>query len=374
MNTPLNLALLLAFALPAFAKETAPKPAPERPIDLVICLDTSGSMEGLLESAKQKLWDIVNELTKAQPKPHLRVGLYAYGTPDYGASAGWVRKLHDLSDDLDSVYAKLSPLKTNGGDEYVARVVRDATLDQPWSPDRSALKIIVVAGNEPATQDPTHKTADVCRDAIARGIVVNTIYCGPASSPEADGWRDAARIADGQFASIDQQNGTVVINTPFDKKLAELGADLNGTYLAYGRAAGEGMARQAAADRMSLAASAPAAAARAVAKSGGNYRNAGWDLVDASKEKDFRLESIRDEDLPEAMRAQTPREREAHLKQAAAKRAELQKQVAEIDAKRQAWIRDEMKRSSNKGDQSFDAAVRQAVRDQARQKGFAFAE
>lgn len=375
MNTPPNLAaLLLALALPAFAKEAAPAPPAERPIDLVICLDTSGSMEGLLESAKQKIWDIVNELAKAQPKPRLRVGLYAYGTPDYGAEGGYVRKLQDLSDDLDAVYAKLTPLRTNGGDEYVARVVRDATNDQPWSADKGALKIIVVAGNEPATQDPKFATPEVCKEAIRRGIVVNAIYCGPSSNPEAEGWRDAARVAEGQFASIDQQNGTVVIHTPFDKKLAELSADMNATYLAYGGNAREGIARQEAADRMSLAVSAPAAAARAVAKSGANYRNSSWDLVDAAKDRDFKLEAVREEELPEAMQKQTPKERAEYLRAMSEKRAEMQKQVAEIEAKRQAWIREEMRKKANKGDQSFDAAVRQAIRSLAEKKGFAFSE
>lgn len=375
MKIPKNLAaLLLALALPAFAREAAPVKPAERPIDLVICLDTSGSMEGLLESAKQKIWDIVNELAKAQPKPRLRVGLYAYGTPEYGAESGYVRKLQDLSDDLDSVYAKLTPLKTNGGDEFVARVVRDATNDQPWSADKGALKIIVVAGNEPATQDPKFATPEVCKEAIRRGIVVNTIYCGPASNPEAEGWRDAARVADGQFASIDQQNGTVVIHTPFDKKLAELSADMNSTYLAYGARAKEGLARQEAADHASLAVSAPAAAARAVSKSSSLYANSRWDLVDASKDQDFKLESLREEELPEAMKKQTPKERADYLRGMTEKRAEMQKQVAELDAKRQAWIREEMKKSTGKGDSSFDAAVRQAIRSQAEKKGFAFAE
>lgn len=375
MKTPTTLtAFLLALALPAFARDAAPLKPAERPIDLVICLDTSGSMEGLIESAKQKIWDIVNELAKAQPKPHLRVGLYAYGTPAYGADAGYVRKLQDLSDDLDAVYAKLTPLRTNGGDEYVARVLRDATNDQPWSADKGALKIIVVAGNEPATQDPMFATPEVCKEAIRRGIVVNTIYCGASSSPEAEGWRDAARVADGQFASIDQQNGTVVIHTPFDKKLAELSSDMNATYLAFGSGAKEGLLRQLAADSSSLAVSAPAAAARAVAKSGVNYRNAGWDLVDAAKDKDFRLESIREEELPAQMQKQTPKERAEFLRATAEKRAEMQKQVTELDAKRQAWLREAMKKGANKGDQSFDAAVRQAIRSQAEKKGFAFTQ
>ncbi|MHC4652135.1 MAG: hypothetical protein ACYTES_14940 [Planctomycetota bacterium] len=43
-----------------------------RTVDLAICLDTSGSMSGLINAARQKLWAIVNELALAEPTPKLR--------------------------------------------------------------------------------------------------------------------------------------------------------------------------------------------------------------------------------------------------------------------------------------------------------------
>jgi hypothetical protein len=243
-----TIAMMMMAISVSMMNATAMDLAKTQPIDIVICLDTSGSMSGLIDAAKQKLWDIVNELAKAQPKPHLRVGLYAYGTPNHGAESGYVQKLVDLTDDLDAVYAKLAPLGTDGGEEYVARVVRAAVREQSWSTDRRALKIIGVAGNEPATQDPQFTTAEICREAISRGIIVNAIYCGAATNPEAEGWREVARAADGQFASIDHQNGTIVINTPFDQKLAALSGELNKTYVSFGARAAEGEALQFAVD------------------------------------------------------------------------------------------------------------------------------
>ena len=38
-------------------------------IDVAFCLDTTGSMSGLIEGAKQKIWTIVNTVNGAQPKP-----------------------------------------------------------------------------------------------------------------------------------------------------------------------------------------------------------------------------------------------------------------------------------------------------------------
>jgi hypothetical protein len=346
--------------------------AEERPIDIVICLDTSGSMQGLIESAKQKLWDIVNELGRAKPKPHLRVGLYVYGTPGYGAETGFVKKLVDLTDDLDTVYAKLTPLTTDGGDEYVARVVRTAVLEQPWSKDRQALKIIVVAGNEEAMQDPKFKSLDIAKEAITAGIIVNTIYCGVPTDGIAPSWRDVARAADGQFASIDQNNGTVVVSTPFDQKLADLSGAINKTYVAFGRYAQEGTVNQLAMDSAAFAASPAAAASRAAAKAGGQYRNARWDLVDARQEKDFDLAKVKAEELPAEMQKMSETERKTFLDDKDKERAGLQKQIDEVNQQRQQFIAEQMKLSGKSTDKAFDAAMLNAIRQQAQQKSFSF--
>src|SRR5262249_30796231 len=126
-------AALLAAALALLAALPGPAPAAAgkgKPIDVVICLDVSNSMDGLISSAQMKLWDIVTDLGKANPAPDLRVGLYSYGHTSYDRQAGWVRKELDLTTDLDAVYQNLNGLTTNGGDEYVARVCRDALEQQ----------------------------------------------------------------------------------------------------------------------------------------------------------------------------------------------------------------------------------------------------
>ncbi len=354
----------LALAATAFAEE--------RPIDLVICLDTSGSMQGLIEAAKQKLWDIVNELGRAKPKPHLRVGLYVYGTPGYGAETGYVKKLIDLTDDLDSVYAQLTPLRTDGGEEYVARVTRASVVEQPWSKEKDALKIIVVAGNETATQDPQFPVLDIAKQAITAGIIVNTIYCGSPTDGIAPGWRGVAQAADGQFASIDQNNGTVVIATPFDQKLTELSGAINSTYVAYGVRAGEGRDNQLRMDTAPLAASPSASAGRAAAKASGQYRNYHWDLVDAREQKEFNLAKVKEEELPAAMQKMTLEQRQTHLDEKSKARADLQKQITELNQQRQQFIAEEMTKGGQSTDKAFDAAMLDAIRAQAVKKQFRF--
>src|SRR5215468_9340915 len=173
------VALAVGVALPLRADEAKPadaKPvdvkAPEgKPNDLVICLDVSGSMDGLIASAKIQLWNVVNELARIKPTPNLRVGVYAYGATRFDPKKGWVNKEIDLTEDLDEVYKVLNSLKTGGGEEYVARVTKTAIEEQKWSTDKDALKIIFVCGNEPVDQDKAVALDDVSAMAKKAGIV-----------------------------------------------------------------------------------------------------------------------------------------------------------------------------------------------------------
>lgn len=366
--------LLPAMWLAAEDRETAskaPAKAAARPVDLVVCLDTSNSMDGLIDSAKVKLWAIVNELATARPQPALRVALYQYGNDGLEKENGWVQRVCDLTDDLDTVYGKLFALKTNGGTEYVARVVRAASGELKWSGDRNALKMIFVAGNEPATQDTKYGLQDICKEAITKGIIVNTIFCGPIDEGRKTGWADAAAWADGQYASIDQDRGTVTVQTPYDKKLSELGANLNKTYVAYGVGGKAGAANQAAQD-VNAATTAPAAAERAVAKSTGLYRNAGWDLVDAVKEQKADLSTLKDEELPDEMKKMTPEQRKAYVEEQGKKRGEIQTEIRKLAAQRDAYVKEQMAKQGLNDGKAFDAALRAAVRQQAEKKGFEF--
>ena len=160
-----------------------------RAIDLVICLDISGSMNGLINAARQNLWSIVNDMATLKPQPELRVALLTYGSPQYGAESGFVSIQAELTTDLDLVSQKLFALTTNGGAEYVARVVKRSIDDLKWSADPQALKLIFVAGNEPATQDPMFDAMQMATAAIGQGILVNTIFCGNPGQADAAGWR-----------------------------------------------------------------------------------------------------------------------------------------------------------------------------------------
>jgi hypothetical protein len=342
-------------------------------VDLVLCLDTSNSMDGLIDSAKRKLWAVVNDLAKLDPAPNLRVALYSYGNDTYDPKKGWVRKDLDLTTDLDEVYKQLYALRTKGGTEYVARVTRDALADLKWSEDKDGLRILFVCGNEPATQDPEVRLESVASQAKSKGVVINTIYCGPASHPEAVQWKEFAMIAGGKYANIDQDRAKseASIKTPYDDDIRKLGTQINSTYCWYGPKGEAAKANQTAQDGNAGKESGAVATERGITKASKLYCNAEADLIDRMlTDKEFDLKKIKDEELPEELKKLKPDEREAHLKKKAAERAEIQKKVAELTGKRAKFIEEERKKEpKSAADQAFDDALKAMLKEQAATKG-----
>ncbi len=363
-------ALACLIALPAWAAEEPVKAEKRKKIDLVIALDTSNSMDGLIGSAKARLWDVVNELARAKPTPELRVALLTYGNDSYPATGGYVRVDSAFTKDLDELYTKLNGVTTNGGSEYVARVTKVAMDDLKWDDSQSTLKILFVAGNEAADQDPQFKVNEIAKAAISKGIVVNTIFCGSAGDSVAAGWSAVAKMSDGKFAVIDQDAGVKVASAPQDQKLAELSRKLNDTYIAYGSAGRKKAEAQKASDEAASAMGAGVAASRAQAKSGKLYDASEWDIVDAKEKKDFDVKNAPAEALPEPMQKMSGEEREEFVAKKAKDRAKIQAEIDKLSKERQTYLEKEQAKAG-KSD-GLDAALKDAIRTQAEKKGFTF--
>ena len=367
----------LAFVYSAFAKSmTPPKPEPAKKpvVQIAVLLDTSGSMQGLIEQAKGQLWKIVNEFLKAKQDgqtPEVQVALYEYGKSSLSRESGWVRQIVPLSTDLDKISEELFALKTNGGEEYCGWVIKDAVEKLAWSDDPKVYRAILIAGNEPFTQGPVNY-ADACKAAIAKGIIVNTIHCGSLEEGVRGKWQDGAMLADGKYLVIDHNRAVVHIEAPQDMEIAKLSADLNKTYLAFGAGGQVAYERQARQDAnaSSLAPASGAAVQRAVAKSSANYQNAGWDLVDAAKAKDFKLSEVKKEQLPAEMQKMTESERKEFVEKKAKERAEVQGKIQTLNAEREKYVAAQMKLQA--GTNTLDAVVIGAVREQAGRRAFKF--
>lgn len=367
-----TLALLCLAATAAQAKETV---RPHK-IQLAILLDTSGSMSGLIEQAKTQLWTIVNEFatTKKDGRiPDFEVALYEYGKSSIPASEGYLRMILPLTTDLDKVSEELFALRTNGGEEYCGKVIQSATGALAWSASDEDLKVIFIAGNEPFTQgDVNFRKA--CPAAVARGIVVNTIFCGPYDKGVSTHWKDGALLADGKYMNINHNARAVHIDSPQDKEIARLGAELNATYVAYGSAGKICGDRQAEQDRNALSTSFHSAVQRVISKSSAQYRNAGWDLVDAVREGNLKIEEVKAEALPENMRKMTVAERKAYVETRARERKEIQDRIKKLNSERRKHVAAERKNLAESGENTLDAAIIKVVRAQAVKKNFTFSE
>ncbi len=330
-------------------------------------------MDGLINQAKSQLWKIVNEFNHARQDdemPEVQVALFEYGNNDLSAQAGWIRKVSDFTTDLDLISEKLFALKTNGGEEYCGWVIKDALEQLEWSSSSRAYKAIFIAGNEPFTQGPVDYT-DPCKSSRARGIIVNTIHCGDERTGVDTMWRDGARLGDGKYLVIDQDRAVAYVEAPQDVEIAKLSSDLNGTYLAYGRAGASGSTRQEMQDRnAATVASSGALVERSVAKASANYNNGSWDLVDASKNKDFKLGELKEVELPAAMQALPPAERKEFIEQKSQERAELQAKINKLNAEREKFIAAKMKQAGTTN--TLDGVVINTVHEQAQTRGFMF--
>lgn len=370
-------AILLAAAMlvaPTRGQDQPARPQPKaQDIDLVLCLDISGSMEHLIDSAKQKLWDIVNDLAKVKPTPNLRVALYSYGATHYDSAKGWVKKDLDFVDDLDLVFKKLFEYRTNGGEEYVARVCRDAIQDLKWSTAKDSLKILFVCGNEPATQDPLVKLPDVAALAKKQGILINPIYCGGADDNDGRGWREFALMTGGRYANIDaSKNVRVVVATPFDKDIAALADKVNATFVPVGKKElrDAKAADQQAQTENSKKLGASNLAARVVTQNSALYKNDSWCLVDKLRlDPKLDITKIPEAELCEELRKLTPPQRVEYVKNKLKERETIQKQVNELNAKREAYLRTEMQKQASDPTRGLDRALRETLKTQAKAKG-----
>jgi hypothetical protein len=369
-------ALLIVGTVVAAAAARADDAAPRRNVDLVLALDVSGSMSGLIESAKQRLWDVTNELAQARPVPNLRVALLTYGSPAYGSQSGYVKIDLPFTSDLDAVNERLFAFRTNGGDEYVARVIHTSLEALQWSDESDALKMIFVAGNESAEQDPRITVEHAVDAAAARGVVVNAIYCGPDGDGIASTWQRVAYGTNGVYAYIDQNRAAVaLVATPLDEALAELSNELNATYVPFGGQGQQGRQRLLEQDRNASSMSPQAAASRAVTKAGALYR-VDWDLVEAVNDG-TTLADVAVEDLPAEMQSMSAPERAQYVAAKAEQRAALESEIAAISAERRDYLEKErLQRAASEPPEAraegLDAALVRGIREAAESKGFAF--
>ncbi|MCH2045797.1 MAG: VWA domain-containing protein [Saprospiraceae bacterium] len=368
---------LLITASPTLKEHQQEETPPAHRIQVALLLDTSGSMDGLIEQTKSQLWKMVNELATAQKGgkvPNIEIALYEFGKDTHAATDGYMKQITPLTTDLDLVSEKLFELTTNGGSEYCGWTIQDATNKLEWSKRKGDLKIIIIAGNEEFTQGDVNYI-DACKGAVDQYIIVNTIFCGDCDLGVKHKWKDGADKGKGKYICINQENKVVHIETPFDDEILKLNESLNGTYIAYGSKGRALQERQKSQDSNAKGFGNSNMAERTISKSKKMYKNDSWDLVDAEEADDKILDRIKEEELPEEMQKMTEKERKEYISKKSEERKKIQAEINEISIKRKEFItqkRKEMAEEAGGKDNTLDAVMLKAVREQAVSRNFSF--
>ncbi|MBX7113106.1 MAG: VWA domain-containing protein [Myxococcaceae bacterium] len=383
MKRIFTAACMFSLSLSSFAhadERRAPEPVPvvenkaERPtLEVAFVLDTTSSMSGLIEGAKQKIWSIASQLASGKPSPRIRIGLVAFR--DRGDA--YITQRMDLTTDLDAVYEKLKGFRAEGGGdgpEHVGQGLGEAVKRLSWSDGKKVMRMIFVVGDAPAHDDygDEWNTQAMAKAALQKGIIVNTIRCGNDSSTERV-FREISRLAEGHFISIEQSGGMARVETPFDAELAKLNADVAGTTLYAGRkparTASEGKARgtasmeaSAAADRLSYAAK--LGGSRGAAPAAPSAETGSFDLT----AEPAKLAALREEEMPDTMKGMKAEERAALVKKNADTRKALEAKITALAQQRDAWL---AKNASKKAD-SFDEKVMSALKPAAAKVGVGY--
>ncbi len=348
-----------------------PRPAPI--VEVVFVLDTTGSMSGLIEGAKQTIWSIANEIIAAEPKPTVRMGLVGYR--DRGDA--YVTTLTALTDDIDAVYADLMGYQAQGGGdgpESVNQALAEAVNAFEWTPRESAsdvVRIVYLVGDAPPHMDYEQDThyPQSCEQAVTRGIIVNAIQCGSVSDTKAI-WEEIARLGEGDYSAIDQSGGVEAIETPFDEALNEASRRLGETMVVWGDEAqrAAGTAWQARSEDLAESAPVSARADRALYMSkAGGAAYAGRDLVAAIDAGVVALDSLDDEQLPPQMQEMSAEERVSYIATQRDQRTTIESEITSLGKQRAAYlVQEEAKRGGRAG---FDVKVVESLHRQLQRAG-----
>ena len=337
-----SVALVLALLLAPAAQKASPlRPAPPLAahprVEVAFVLDTTGSMGGLIDGAKRRIWSIARRIGEGQPRPDLAIALVGYR--DRGDE--YVTRVHDLTGDVDLVYQNLMSFQAGGGGdgpEHVSAALHGAVHRVSWS-SGPALRMIFLVGDAPPHVDyqDGFDYRRASREAAARGITLETIQCGEDQTT-ASFWREIASAGNGHYARIDAQGGMPVRVTPMDAELAKLNAELASTVVAGGSAAD----RAAVGRRLEARAAMPAPmAAEAASYFAKEERLANRDLValpEAEQKRELLALKAQPGDAPATLAGKSEGEALSYLKQQKARRDRVQSRIIELQKQRDAYL------------------------------------
>ncbi|MCR6733869.1 MAG: VWA domain-containing protein [Afipia sp.] len=360
---------VLALPVTAALSQAAARPT----VEVAFVLDTTGSMGGLLEGAKRKIWSIATSVVDTNPDADIRIGLVAYR--DVGDE--YVTRTFDLTTDIQDIYANLLELKARGGGDWPESVneALDVAVNKlQWTRGGDARRIVFLVGDAPPHMDYAQDTKYQKTLAVAkqRDIVVNAVLAGSARDTERV-WQDIAQLGDGRFIPIPQDGGElVVIETPYDDDIIILQKEINGTVIPYGPQKLQKRVEEKTRQLSQVAAAAPSSASDMAsylnkrAKVSSEAVTGDGDLVSAVASGRTTVASVRDDELPDTLRKLTPEQLKAEIDKQTQTRRSLNEKLAALVQKRDAFVADKKRSTAPTRTSSFDRAVEDTLRAQTK--------
>jgi Mg-chelatase subunit ChlD len=356
----------------SIAQQAAQKPK----IEVVFVLDTTGSMSGLINAAKEKIWSIASTMAQAQTAPEIKMGLVAYR--DRGDA--YITQTIDLSKDLDSMYAKLMDFQARGGGdgpESVNQALYDAVHKMSWNQDDNTYKVVFLVGDAPAHMDYQDdvKYPETVKIAGDKGIVINAIQSGN-NRATTQNWQQIANLGQGNYFQVSQSGNAVAIATPFDADLARLSAELDTTRVYYGNAEDKRKqsAKVAASSKLYAESSTESQARRAAfntSSSGkGNFLGE-KELVEEVISGKAELADISSDELPSEMKVMAPAAQQEFIKEKAETRQRLQSEIRQLSEKRDSYLKEKVAASGTAKD-SLDVQIFEAIQKQSASIGLVY--
>ncbi len=364
--------LILANAGLSSSKKIAKTTSTNPKIQMALLLDTSNSMDGLIEQSKSQLWKMVNELADSKKdgkSPDLEIALYEYGNDNLSIKGNYLKQVLPLTNDLDEISEQLFQLKTNGGSEYCGAVILDAVLKLDWSPSDDDLNLIVISGNEPFDQGPV-TPQEACLAALKKGISIITIFCGNWKEGMRTGWADGAKCAEGEYLNIDSDEKIAHIPTPYDEEIVALNSDLNGTYISYGREGRTKIEAQKRQDTNAAVYSLANVRQRASFKSKSQYTNSSWDLVDRFEIDEEALDDLDEKYLPKELKGKDKLEIKQIVKAKKEEREKIKSKIQALEKKANEYESKEKAKLAGTQKNTLDQALQKSISNLAKKKGY----
>jgi len=357
-------------------KTTTLVPGQSHRIEVVFVLDTTSSMSGLIQAAKEKIWSIATTMASAQENPDIRMGLVAFR--DRGDA--YITRVFDLSEDLDSMYASLMDFRAEGGGdgpESVNQALYDAIHKVSWSQDSNVYRVAFLVGDAPPHMDYNNdvKYPVTLAAAKRKGIVVNTIQSGQHQFTR-PAWQQIASLGQGEYFQVEDSGNAVAVATPFDEKMSTLATKLEETRLYYGdedtrekqKAKLEASAKLQ--KELSTEALARRSAYNATASGKKNFLGES-ELVEAITSGRVELDEIKREDLPASMQLMAPAAAMVVITEQAERRDALKQEIKDLAESRNRFIKEKVDAEGGAED-SLDEKIYRAVKGQAASVGITY--